>query len=302
MCPGCRAILAPGEKACPYCGWNVELTEVRREGSFVERALRPLGGVVGLLLAANLVLYALTAVVSARMSSDVAAGQATFLDALFGGLLNPRGTVLVVLGANVPERVLKGEAWRLLCPVFLHGGLIHIAVNMMSLRSIGGTVVEAYGAGKALAVYLLTGLAGSLASVAWFLHTGPLIHGGRAYEVPRVGASGAIFGLVGVLAALGFRIGGPAGKSLWRPMLESAGFILVLGLVLSWSGSVIAFDNAAHVGGFVAGLAAGWLTPYGIRSRGNLVAVKAWDAVAILLALATAASFVPSAMALAGRR
>lgn len=297
MCPGCRAILDPGQGVCPYCGWNVEQTETRREGGAVERALRPLGGPVPVLLAANLLLYAATAVVDARTGRGLAAGG-SFADAVMGGLMHPRSLTLLRLGANAPERVLDGEVWRILCPLFLHGGLLHIVVNMMSLRSIGGPVVEAYGAGKALALYLLTGIAGSLGSIAWYLLAGRIGVEGVSGQIPRIGASGAIFGYVGILAALGFRIGGPAGKALWKPMIQSAGFIFVLGLVLSFTGGPILLDNSAHVGGLLSGLAFGWLTPFGIRSRGNLAAVKAWDAAAVVLSLLVVASFGPPALAL----
>jgi rhomboid protease GluP len=284
MCPGCRALLAPEEASCPYCGWNVRQTEVRREGGLVERALKPLGGLIPVLLGANVLLYLGT--VAAQAALVGAKGMDGILDAAMG----PRGGVLVLLGANVPADVLRGQAWRLLCPVFLHGGLIHIAVNMMSLRNIGGVVVDAYGSGKALALYLLAGIAGNLASVAWFHWRG--VDG----EVPRIGASGAIFGVAGLIAALGFRIGGEQGKAFWKPMLQSIGLMLVLGFILSSAGGPILLDNTGHAGGFLFGLGAGWVATFGVRARGNLAAVRAWDTAAIVLSVLTVASFVPSAL------
>ncbi len=301
MCPGCRALLGPGEAACPYCGWNVRQTAVRREGGPVERALRPAGGIVPVLLGANVLLYAVTTFVDARAARDAAPDPLPLAEYLVQGLLNPRSASLVALGANVPELVLKGEAWRILCPVFLHGGILHIGVNMMSLRNIGGAVEEAYGAGKALALYLLAGIAGSLASIAWFLHSGPVSFRGQHVLIPRIGASGAIIGFAGILAALGFRIGGEAGKALWKPMVQSVGFILVLGVVLAFTGGPVVFDNSAHVGGFAFGFAAGWFGAFGIRARGNPVAVKAWDGAAIVLSLLTVASFVPPLLGLLAR-
>ena len=298
MCPGCRALLSPEEASCPYCGWNVRQTEVRREGGMVERALRPAGGLIPVLLGANILLFAAT--VAAQMAIAGASGQkeAAGADGLMDAVMSPHPRILDLLGANVPEHVLKGQWWRILCPVFLHGGILHIGVNMMSLRNIGGALVEAYGAGKALALYLLAGIAGSAASILWFLHTGPLVVDGHPVFVSRIGASGAIVGFAGMIAALGFRIGGPQGKALWKPMLQSVGFILVLGLVLAYSGGPVVFDNSAHAGGFLFGFGAGWVCTFGVRARGNLAAVRVWDAVAIGLSILTVASFIPPALML----
>ena len=287
MCPGCRALLAPEEAACPYCGWNVRQTEVRREGGVVERALRPVGGVIPVLIGANVLLFLGTIV--AQMALTRAKGVDGFVDSV----MNPGGRTLALLGANVPEHVLKGQWWRLLCPVFLHGGILHIAMNMMALRNIGGAVVDAFGAGKALALYLVAGIAGNLASVAWFHWMG-----GNGM-VPRIGASGAIFGIVGLIAALGFRIGGEQGKSLWKPMVQSIVLMLVLGFILSKSGGPILLDNTGHVGGFLCGLGTGFVCTFGVRARGDLAAVRAWDTAAIVLSALTVASFVPPALMLA---
>lgn len=310
MCPGCRAILDPGTPKCPYCGWEIERTLVRREGGIVERALRPFGGVVPVVLFLNVLAYVATSLLAARFLQERARDPGPLFQYLFAAAMNPHPDVLKFLGANVPELVLEqGQVWRLLCPVFLHGGLLHIFFNMSALRNIGGAVEEAFGAGKALAVYLLAGIAGNVASIAWFLVTGPYLKEMTgpagpelvAVQVPRIGASGAIIGYAGVLAALGFRIGGEPGKTLWKPMVKAVGFIFVLGLVLALTGSDFQFDNSAHAGGFLFGLGAGWLCTFGIRARGNLSAVKAWDAAAIVLAVLYAASFVPVAISLVPR-
>jgi len=186
--------------------------------------------------------------------------------------------------------------------VFLHGGLVHILFNMMALRNLGGVVEEVYGSGKALALYLLAGIVGNLASLAWFLHTGPLVESGRHTLVPRIGASGAIIGFAGILAGLGFRIGGETGRALWAPMLKSVGFIFGLGLLLWMTGSPFLLDNTAHAGGFLFGVGAGYLCAFGIRARGRPGAVRAWDAAAVVLVLLTVAAFVPPALEMARAR
>jgi len=300
MCPGCRAILDAGAPLCPYCGWEIERTRVRREGGLVERALGGLGGATGALLAANIAMYGVTLLVAAAWLRAKTPEEIPFARLIASVAWSPPRGVLMDLGALVPEFLIDGGAvWLLLCPVFLHGGLIHLFFNMSALRNIGGVVEEAFGAGKALAVYLISGIAGSVASLGWFFVTGPRMEGDMPIPVPRVGASGAILGFVGVLAALGFRIGGEPGRRLWKPMVQAVGFIFVLGLILAFSDAPVRIDNAAHAGGLVAGLAAGWLCSFGIRARGDPASVRAWDAAAIVLSLLYLAAFVPVVAALA---
>ena len=294
MCPGCRAILDPGVPLCPYCGWDVALTDVRRKGGLVERTLRPVGGLVPALLFANVLVAALVVVVHVKFIGRYAPGHRSAIDLVIDGVLGPNGLVMLLMGSAGSDLVIeKGQAWRLLTCVFLHFGILHIGVNMMSLRNIGGLLEDAYGSGKALALYLLSGLAASAASVGW--HVLRDRTGGHPDPFNMAGASGAICGYAGLIAALGFRIGGDEGRRLWTSMVKSVGIIVVIGFVLEFTKSSFRLANSAHLGGFLFGLAAGFLCTFGIRCRGNPLAVKVWDAVAILLALLTAASFAPAA-------
>jgi len=299
MCPGCRAILGPGDAVCPYCGWNVEQTEIRRLGGIVERAARPFGGAVNLLIAANVLAAVVTALADVRISPSAGGPAAQGpVEKVLDGVLGPSGATLFRLGSVVPGNVLaEGEAWRLFTSVFLHFGLFHLAMNMLSLRNLGTLVEEAFGAGKAVALFLLTGLGGGLLALGWFLLRAVL--GMKPESFNMAGASGAICGYAGLLAALGFRIGGEQGKRLWTSMVKPVAIILGLGLVLEFTHASFRLANAAHLGGFLTGLGAGFLCSFGIRSRGNPATVKAWDAAAIALSLATAASFVPPLLALA---
>ena len=301
MCPGCRAILDADAAACPYCGWEIARTRVRLEGGLVERGLRGIGGPTGALLALNLVLYAVTTMVGAAfLRSRVQGEEPSLVGLLASAAWNPPSRVLVDLGALVPELVIEGDQWwRLLCPVFLHGGLLHLLFNMSALRQVGPVVEDAFGGAKALGIYLIAGLGGSAASLGWFFVTGPMMRGETHVLVPRIGASGAILGFAGVLLGLGWRIGGEAGRRLWRPMLESVGFILVLGVVLAFTDAPMQIDNAAHVGGLVVGLVAGLTCSFGVRAKGDPAAVRAWDFVSIALALGTVASFIPVFVAMA---
>ncbi len=106
-----------------------------------------------------------------------------------GPSLDFPGQVMVHFGANFGPFTLSGQWWRLLTYMFLHGGVFHIAINMWCLWDLGAVCESLYGRWTFAAIYLITGVAGGLASVGW--NPGVL----------SVGASGAIFGLAGALIA-----------------------------------------------------------------------------------------------------
>jgi len=165
--------------------------------------------------------------------------------ALSGIALDPTSRQLIPWGANYGPLTLGGQQWRLLTSMFVHGGLLHILFNMWCLWDLGTLCESLYGQATFAAVYLISGIAGSLASVWW--HP----------AVPSVGASGAIFGIVGALIAsyyLGeFSMPRFAVAGHLRSVLVFAGYSLLFGAV---SGRT---DNAAHIGGLVAGLIFGAL-------------------------------------------
>jgi rhomboid protease GluP len=169
---------------------------------------------------------------------------------------------LVRAGALYRPAIEGGEWWRLYTSTFLHGGLLHLAVNMYGLYLLGTFTEDVLGSARFLAVYLVAGLGGAAAST-WL---------GRA--ALSVGASGAILGLLGALVAA---------LVLDRPRLPPAARrallvnLVMLGAIQLYIGFVVPMiDNAAHAGGLAAGAAASFaLTPGGLLGagrRGTLVA------------------------------
>jgi rhomboid protease GluP len=174
----------------------------------------------------------------------IAAGFAVEIWA--GGAADPQ--VLMRLGADQAEAVWNGEWWRLLACMFLHDGVLHIAFNGWALYQLGSLFEIWLGSPRLLLTYFAAGLSGSLGSVLWNTY------GRGDYLRPSVGASGAIFGLLGALIAFLLRRRSrltPLAKSLLSQLLFWAGINLVLGATLPL------IDNAAHLGGLVAGLVLG---------------------------------------------
>jgi membrane associated rhomboid family serine protease/Tfp pilus assembly protein PilF len=165
--------------------------------------------------------------------------------ALEGIAMNPTSQQLIHWGANFGPLTLGGQEWRLLSCVFLHIGLLHIFFNMWCLWDLGAMCEALYGHWTFAAVYLISGVGASLASVWW-----------RPAGV-SAGASGAIFGIVGALIASHYlgEFSGPlfAVRARLRSVLLFAGYSLVFGAV---SGRT---DNAAHIGGLGTGLLLGAL-------------------------------------------
>ena len=162
-----------------------------------------------------------------------------------GPSLDFTGQVMIHFGANYGPLTLSGNWWRLLTYMFLHGGLLHIGMNMWCLWTLGSLCESLYGRWTYLAVYVITGVAGGLASVAW----NP--------QVLSVGASGALFGLSGALIAslsLGeFSLSGMSTRGILTSVLFFAGFSLYIGSTSS------EIDNACHIGGLISGLILGAL-------------------------------------------
>lgn len=177
---------------------------------------------------------------------------AVFAIMVFSGvnIMSPTGKDLVNWGANYTTLTRAGEPWRLLTACFLHIGVIHLAVNMMSLRYLGMQIEPLLGSWRFLVAYLATGLTGSLGSLWW--HT----------IAVSAGASGAIFGIEGVLLALVLTnlFTDDVRKALLKSTLSVVGINLLIGIS-------IGADNAAHIGGLLGGLVCGMAFYPGIRSE-----------------------------------
>ncbi len=152
--------------------------------------------------------------------------------------------------------VAAGEYWRLWTVTLLHGDLLHLLFNMYALWLVGPIVERWYGRVRFLGFYLACAAAGSTAS---------FVFGG---DVPAVGASGAVFGLFGMLLAAG-RVHHPVDRQS-RGLVGQLGMLIVINLVFGFaSGGRI--DNAAHLGGLFAGLWLGALIlPTGVPTLSSL--------------------------------
>ena len=189
-------------------------------------------------------------------------------------LFSPHSVSLLRMGAFNPELFSQGEFWRIITYGYLHIGILHILMNMLSLSQVGPMLEEQIGKRRLFVIYTFSLVAGATADL--------IVRGGNSYAV-IAGASGAIFGLIGFGISYEHFYGGPAGK-------QNRDFFFRWALYALAFGWLVHADNIAHLGGMVTGMILGPLIykERRIRQKTNFL----WTILTIVCLLATVASFV----------
>ena len=230
VCPHCGKLNAAEDDACIRCG-------KRLHGPVASSAVNAAQGFsADGLLVTKLVAGFCIAVYGLCILTN---GPFDFSVAISGGFRTSTMLRFGVLGADLGWQ----EPWRLLAACFLHFGLLHIGMNLMSLVGLGRSLEPHFGSARFAILYVTTGCLGFVASQVWYgwRHPGEF--------VPTAGASGAIFGLIGAFVGV-----------LWVRRNPNWSRVLVNYLVYAAIiGFVLPANNAAHLGGFFAGIAVGAL-------------------------------------------
>ena len=209
----------------------------------------------------------------------IAINTLVFIATLFAGAewLIPVGKMQIAWGSNFGPYTTDGEWWRLFTSLFIHFGILHLASNMIALAVFGPLVERLYGSVNYFLIYLLAGLAGGLASIAW--HP----------DINSAGASGAIFGILGALLAAQLRAGDTFPVDILRPIRNTT--LVFLGWAAYAGFKYKGIDFAAHLGGLTGGFiigsaAARPITGDGSYSRSDLRGFfQMLPAAAVILAL-----------------
>ena len=253
MCRSCGAIVGAGEPRCAVCGTpNAQAPEqlqsyrpADRETIRFARAIlsRPNMFTIVVLMA-NLFVFMLMWQ-SSGLTSQV----------LWQGFPEP---VLVAYGAKLNSLINAPhyQWWRFITPMFVHVNLPHLLVNMYSLWIVGPYVEKLYGSAKFIVFWVLTGIAGVVGS---YLSVQPrLATGGfgrflfKTADIPSAGASGALFGLVGVLFVFGIKFRRELPEGFRRAFGTGMLPIIIINLFIGYIGRGL-IDNAAHLGGLLSG-------------------------------------------------
>ena len=231
LCPSCGRLTSPDASECLICGR-------RNPGMFgltnvMDRVFRG-RNVTGLISVVCIALY----VISLLLDPAGAMRPRGMLN-----LFSPSQAALSALGMTGAFPWAQGHWWTLFTAIYLHGSLLHILFNWMWIRQLGPAVEELFGRARLITIVTVSGVVGFLVS--------------NMIGVPfTVGASGSIFGLLGAMVAYGRRRGGTFGSMVLKQYGQWAAVLFILGFFMS------GVNNWAHGGGFVGGLATGYLLSF----------------------------------------
>jgi membrane associated rhomboid family serine protease len=196
-----------------------------------------------------------------------------------GGMTLFSADIDVLIGLGAKENLLidqQQQYWRLITCMFLHSGFAHLILNNYALWVLGQQIEQIYGSARYVLLYIAAGLVASLAS--YFFNS----------KHPSVGASGAIFGLFGVMATFAFRYRREIPQAIRRDIIRRIVPIIAINLLFGFSISIV--DNSAHVGGLIAGALLALLIPY--KRPGESKTAVIWRVLQIACVALVFASFV----------
>jgi rhomboid protease GluP len=216
--------------------------QARAEQRFIRAFFSRSAPLTYTILIFNLVIYALMA---------LAGGREVMERLIYGA----DRLTLIAFGAKTNYLLHEGEYFRLVTPIFIHIGLLHLASNSYALWIVGPQVERLYGSARFLLIYLLTGVGGVVGS-----YLGHYSLEGAPSNVPSAGASGALFGLFGVLAVFGYKYRRELPSAFRRAF--GAGIFPVIAINLFIGFTVPFIDNSAHIGGLITGAVLALVVPY----------------------------------------
>jgi len=258
MCPSCRALVARSASTCESCGADLASVRAPGVGRVVSNLLPGITATTSLLLLANGFWFLLTLLAHMKGADGGSRGL----------LASFEGELLYRFGSGFSPMTLSGEWWRIVTPIFLHGGIVHFFFNSYVLLQLGPLVEDEFGTARFWVVYLLSGIAGS--ALSQFVR-----------PVNTVGASGAIFGLIGLLLVYGWLRGGARGEALRAGMMRYLVYVLIFSLIAGGG-----IDHLNHAGGLLCGALLGLVVPSGsYRGRGEALAWEVAALAGVLLVL-----------------
>jgi rhomboid protease GluP len=260
MCPHCRAFITIKDRVCPYCNAEVGARAVdrRNPSPILGGLIAPARFTTSIILLINIGIYIGTVVYSMRAGNSDA-------------FLNVDPDTLLEFGAKFRGYILAGQQWRLITAGFLHGGLLHIGMNMWVLWDVGAQVEEIYGTTRLLVIYWVGSVLGFVFSTLW----SPYL---------SIGASAGLMGLIGAMIAVGVHHRSALGAAIRGQYIRWTIYMLIIGLLPG-----LHIDNAAHVGGLAGGFGIAYTAGLP-RPQGSWVE-RVWRIAAYLCVLLTVISF-----------
>ncbi len=232
LCPNCGKLVSATAEECIHCG-------MKNPGRWhnVPLMKKLLGGQISYvrgIMIVCIVLYVIALLIDP---------SALFRVRGIFQLLSPSGLALYLLGMTGSVAIAEGKWWTIITAMYLHGGLLHIFFNLLWIRQLGPVVEELFGSSRFFLIFTLSGMFGFIVSNAFGIRF-------------TIGASGAIFGLLGAVIFYGRHRGGAFGTHIYRQTIQWVVILFLLGFMMD------VVNNFAHAGGFVAGYVAAMLLKY----------------------------------------
>jgi rhomboid protease GluP len=229
LCPNCRKLISMDEPVCPYCGL---IRPGLHNTAGIIRKIFLGSDPVRTIIYVNIAFYVLSLI----LGGISAEGSFNFL--------SPSSQSLFLLGASGTIPVIGAHRyWTLISASFLHGGILHIAFNMMALYQLGPFVLREFGFHRFINLYIITGICGFAVSVL--------------FGVPfTIGASASICGLIGAIVYFGKSRGDHYGEIIYKEAMGWVVGLIVFGLIFS------GINNWAHGGGILSGIGLAFLMGY----------------------------------------
>ena len=232
LCPNCRKLISLDEPACPYCGL---IRPGLHNTAGIVRKIFLGSDPIRTIIYINIAFYFLSLLLDPE---GILAGGGSF------SFLSPSNQSLFLLGATGTIPVIQAHRfWTLISASFLHGGILHIAFNMMALYQLGPFVLREFGFHRFINLYIITGGCGFAASVL--------------FGVPfTIGASASICGLIGAIIYYGKSRGGSYGEAIYKQAMGWVVGLIFFGIIFP------GINNWAHGGGILSGILLAFLMGY----------------------------------------
>lgn len=240
LCPNCRKLINNDEPHCPYCGLS-------KPGSVWKKTtpsnlLHSPYDMIKVIIYANIIFYIFSLLLNPG-ALGLSANPLAFL--------SPSNNSLLLLGATGTIPIDKLHWWwTLLSASYLHGGLLHIAFNMLALRQLGPFVLREYGVNRFFIIYTVTGIAGFYLSYL-------------AGVSLTIGASASICGLIGATLYYGKSRGDIYGQAIYKQVMGWVVGLAMFGFMIP------GINNWGHGGGIVAGILLGFIMGYNEKRGEN---------------------------------
>lgn len=244
LCPECRKLISHYVDKCPHCG----LENPARKKRFMNLIGGNRKSFVKAIITLNVIFFVVSYFLPIFIPSGAPMGRGML------GIPSPSNIALSLMGWADIRMVWNGEWWVLITAIFLHGGILHIVFNMMWVRDLAPQTEILFSPHKMIIIYILSGIGGNLLAIYTPLMA-RLLFSYQMPIAPVIGASGAVFGLMGGIIAFGKKRGGFFGRQVVRQFGMWALILIVMGFLIP------GVSNSGHIGGFVTGFTIGYLIP-----------------------------------------